>query len=137
MPAWSPRARRDPGSPTAWPGRRPRLDPGRLLSGEAQPLADGEHVIYKPRWSGFYLTPLQQHLDDLGVSTLVVAGCNYPNCPRATIYDASARDYRLVIAQDALSGFDEHARREMTGIAAWCLTVAAVGRLLRGGEAGA
>jgi nicotinamidase-related amidase len=110
----------------------PSLDPGRLLSGAAQPPTDGEHVICKPRWSAFYQTPLQQHLDDLGVSTLIVAGCNYPNCPRATIYDASARDYRLAIAEDAVSGFDEHARPEMTGIAAWCLTVTSIGKLLRG-----
>jgi nicotinamidase-related amidase len=112
------------------------LNPGLLLSGAAQPLADGEHVIYKPRWSAFFRTPLRQHLADLRVNTLVVAGCNYPNCPRATIYDASARDYRLVIAEDATSGFGEQARPEMTGIAAWCLTVTAVGRLLRAsGEA--
>ena len=72
------------------------------------------------------------------MNTLVVAGCNYPNCPRATIYDASARDYRLVIAEDATSGFGDQARPEMTGIAAWCLTVTAVGRLLRAsGEAAA
>ncbi|MEV0407437.1 isochorismatase family cysteine hydrolase [Actinoallomurus sp. NPDC050550] len=113
------------------------LDPGRLLSGAAQPLADGEHVIYKPRWSAFHHTPLRWHLDDLGVNTLVVAGCNYPNCPRATIYDASARDYRLVIAEDATSGFGEHARPEMTGIAAWCLTVATIGRHLRAGDGAA
>ncbi|WP_285493846.1 isochorismatase family cysteine hydrolase [Actinomadura sp. NBRC 104425] len=107
------------------------LDPERLLSGAAQRLADGEHVIYKPRWSAFYRTPLQRHLADLGVDTLVVAGCNYPNCPRATIYDASARDYRLVPAEDATSRFGEHARGEMTGIAAWCLTVPTIERLLR------
>ncbi|PRX02479.1 UNVERIFIED_ORG: nicotinamidase-related amidase [Actinomadura viridilutea] len=110
------------------------LDPDRLLSGTVQPLADGEYAVYKPRWSAFYRTPLQRHLDDLGVDTLVVAGCNYPNCPRATIYDASARDYRLVIAEDALSGFGENARSEMTGIAAWCLTVGAIEKLLRAGS---
>jgi nicotinamidase-related amidase len=115
----------------------PPLDPGRLLSGAAQRLAAGEHVIYKPRWSAFYQTSLQQHLAAIGVNTLVVAGCNYPNCPRATIYDASARDYRLVIAEDAVSGFDTHARPEMTGIAAWSMTVACVSGLLTGNcEAG-
>jgi nicotinamidase-related amidase len=115
------------------PASAPSLDPGRLLSGAAQPLADGEHVIYKPRWSAFYQTPLRRHLDDLGVDTLVVAGCNYPNCPRATIYDAGARDYRLVIAEDATSGFGESARPEMTGIAVRCLTVTAIERRLTAG----
>jgi nicotinamidase-related amidase len=101
------------------------------LSGAAQPLAGSEHVVYKPRWSGFYQTSLRPHLDGLGVNTLVVAGCNYPNCPRATIYDASARDYRLVIAEDATSGFGDHGRPEMTAIAAWPLTAARIAGHLR------
>jgi nicotinamidase-related amidase len=110
------------------------LDPDLLLSGMPQRLAADEHVIYKPRWSAFYQTPLHQHLAAIGVTTLVVAGCNYPNCPRATIYEASARDYRLVIAEDAVSGFDERARPEMTGIAAWPLNVDQVRTLLPGGD---
>lgn len=104
------------------------LDADVLLSGGAQRLADREHALYKPRWSAFYRTLLREHLTALGVSTLVVAGCNYPNCPRSTIYDASARDYRVVIAQDATSGFGVQARTELTGIAVSCLTVAAIER---------
>jgi nicotinamidase-related amidase len=34
----------------------------------------------------------------------VVAGCNFPNCPRATIVEGSERDYRVVVAADAISG---------------------------------
>jgi nicotinamidase-related amidase len=113
------------------PDGSPPLDAGLLLSGAFQPLGNAEHVLYKPRWSAFYRTALQGHLDDLGVTTLVVAGCNYPNCPRSTVYDASARDYRLVLADDAVSGFGERARQEMTGIAAWCLPVTAITGLLR------
>jgi nicotinamidase-related amidase len=116
------------------PAGAPPLDPARLLSGTPQPLADREHVIYKPRWSAFHRTPLRRHLYALGVNTLVVAGCNYPNCPRATIYDASAHDYRLVIAEDATSGFGEQARSELTGIAVWSLTVTAIERHLRAAE---
>lgn len=133
-------APRSPGSRLAdglTPASAQPLDFDRLLSGVVQPLADGEYVIYKPRWSAFHHTPLRRHLDDLGVNTLVVAGCNYPNCPRATIYDASARDYRLVLAEDATSGFGEYARQEMTGIATWCMTVTAIERLLRTGGEGA
>ena len=32
----------------------------------------------------------------LGVDTIVVAGCNLPNCPRATLFEASERDFRTV-----------------------------------------
>ncbi|WP_347056932.1 isochorismatase family protein [Blastococcus sp. HT6-30] len=59
--------------------------------------------MWKPRWGAFHRTPLDGHLRALGVSTVVIAGCNYPNCPRATVYGASERDYRTLIAEDAIS----------------------------------
>jgi nicotinamidase-related amidase len=59
--------------------------------------------MFKPRWSAFYRTGLDQHLRDRDVTTVVVAGCNLPNCPRATLFDASERDYRAVLVQDATS----------------------------------
>jgi len=124
-----------PGSPgseladTICAGSGP-LDHERLLAGAFVALGPREHVMYKPRWSAFYATDLHAHLSALGISTLIVAGCNYPNCPRATIYDASARDYRLVIVEDATSRFDERARSEMSGIGVSCLTSSAVREML-------
>jgi nicotinamidase-related amidase len=85
------------------PGAAP-LDAARLLSGDLQPLAAGEWAMWKPRWGAFHRTGLDAHLRALGVSTVVVAGCNYPNCPRATLYGASERDYRTALASDAVSG---------------------------------
>lgn len=79
------------------------LDAVSLLSGKLQDAGPNEVVMWKPRWSAFHRTPLEQHLSALGVDTLVVAGCNFPNCPRATIFDASERDLRVVIATDAVS----------------------------------
>lgn len=60
--------------------------------------------MWKPRWSAFHRTRLHDYLSGLGVSTIVVAGCNFPNCPRATIYDSSAHDYRVLVPSDAVSG---------------------------------
>ena len=60
-------------------------------------------ILYKPRWSAFHRTRLDDHLRDLDVTTVVVAGCNLPNCPRATLFDASERDYRTVLVTDATS----------------------------------
>ncbi len=74
-----------------------RLDGETLLSGKLQRMAGNEWVMYKPRWDAFYNTPLEEHLRALGVTTVVVAGCNFPNCPRATIYGASMRDFRIVM----------------------------------------
>ena len=45
-----------------------------------------------------------------------MGGCNYPNCPRATAFGASERDLRVVMASNALSGFDERSAPEMERI---------------------
>lgn len=44
------------------------------------------------------------------------AGCNYPNCPRTSIYEASERDYRVVLVEDAMSNLDGRGVSEMAGI---------------------
>lgn len=64
--------------------------------------------MYKPRWGAFFETPLAGHLEQFGVDSLVVCGCN-PNCPRTTVYEASEGDFRLGLVSDATSGL--YARR--------------------------
>ena len=93
-----------------------RLDAEVLLSGKMQRLAEHEWAMYKPRWDAFYGTPLEQHLRDLGVTTVVIVGCNFPNCPRTTVYGASMRDFRAVLIADAVSGVYEQGLRELQGI---------------------
>jgi nicotinamidase-related amidase len=95
------------------------LDVDHLLSGEMQRIGPGEWIMYKPRWGAFFGTPLERHLRSLGISTLVFAGCNFPNCPRTSIYEASERDFRIVVLADALSGLYEQGRREIENIGAW------------------
>jgi nicotinamidase-related amidase len=92
------------------------LDTELLLSGAIQTLGLNEVVIYKPRWGAFYNTPLEQYLRTEGISTLVFSGCNFPNCPRTSIYEASERDFRLVLVEDAISGLYDQGRREMHNI---------------------
>ena len=98
------------------PQDAPALDWQALLKGELQQLGSYDHVIYKPRWGAFYQTPLEEFLRTHGIHTLIVAGCNYPNCPRTTIYEASERDFRLVLAQDAMSRLDARGLEEMANI---------------------
>lgn len=93
-----------------------RLDADLLLSGGVQSLESDEAVIYKPRWGAFFRTPLEAHLRERGVSTLVFAGCNFPNCPRTSIYEASERDFRVVVARDAISGLYGRGEDELRGI---------------------
>lgn len=79
------------------------LDWDSLRFGAVQEIGATEFVLFKPRWSAFFRTPLDSLLGDHDVTTVVVAGCNLPNCPRATLFDASELDYRTVLVSDATS----------------------------------
>lgn len=106
------------------------LDADLLLTGALQQLRPGEWAMYKPRWGAFYQTPLESHLRSLGITTVAFVGCNFPNCPRASIYEASERDFRVVLVHDAVSGIYERGRQEIEniGVMVMCSTdlVAAV-----------
>jgi nicotinamidase-related amidase len=102
------------------PGPGTRLDADLLLSGRLQELGRCEWAVYKPRWGAFYATPLHEHLQRLGVDTLIVCGCNFPNCPRTTVYEASERDFDAVVVSDAVSGLYERAEEELTNIGVRC-----------------
>ncbi len=80
-----------------------RLDDRALLAGATQRLGLREWVLFKPRWGGFYATRLADELHALGVGTVAVVGANFPNCPRTTIYEASERDFDVVVVADAIS----------------------------------
>jgi nicotinamidase-related amidase len=92
------------------------LDDDLLLSGRAQEIGPREWALYKPRWGAFYSTPLEDLLRAEGVGTVVVAGCNFPNCPRATIVEASERDFDVIAVGDAISGLDDRGRKELAGL---------------------
>jgi len=94
----------------------------RLISGEIQQISHREWAVYKPRWGAFFGTSLDTFLRKEGVDTLIVAGCNFPNCPRTTIYEASERDYRIVMAEDAVSGVYEKGVEELRNIGVRVMT---------------
>ncbi|MDR3707856.1 MAG: cysteine hydrolase [Capsulimonadaceae bacterium] len=87
-----------------------------LLAGERVAMGSSEWMFYKPRWSAFYGTRLEQWLASLGITTLVVAGCNFPNCPTATLIDATSRDLHVALASDATSNIPDTAHNWCTGI---------------------
>jgi nicotinamidase-related amidase len=93
-----------------------RLDVSTLLNGHPQRIGEDEWVFYKPRWGAFYQTSLEAMLSMWGVDTIVFCGCNFPNCPRTSVYEASERDLRLMLVEDAMSGVYEQGRREMENI---------------------
>ena len=104
-------------------GTAVRMDAELLLTGAPQTLGDREVALYKPRWSAFYRTELQAWLDEQDVSSIVVAGCNLPNCPRATLFDASERDLPAGLVVDAVSQRSPERIADLRRIGVHALTV--------------
>jgi len=114
------------------PDKSQRLEADALLEGEFQKLRDNEFVFYKPRWSAFFKTELEERLRELQINTLVVTGLNFPTGGRATIYDAGARDFRVVVGSDALCDAREEALRELGRIGVYQMTTDALVEWLYG-----
>ncbi|TNJ63617.1 cysteine hydrolase [Paenibacillus hemerocallicola] len=92
------------------------LQAEKLLNGEFQSIGEKEWVMYKSRWGAFYKTDLEPFLHEQGVDTLVFTGCNFPNCPRTSMYEASERDFRVVMVSDSMSQVYEKGIQEMKNI---------------------
>lgn len=58
---------------------------------------------------GFFNTELDATLKDLGVDSLVVAGLYSNICCRLTCIDAFQNGYKVTIAREAMTSFDESA----------------------------
>jgi len=103
------------------PDRAVRLDAPGLLGGGFQALGEAEWAFYRPRWGAFHDTALETRLRALGVTTLVVCGFNFTTAMRATIYEASARDFRIVLVSDAVGNGSEAAVQEMARIGVYLM----------------
>jgi ureidoacrylate peracid hydrolase len=64
---------------------------------------DGDVVLYKNRYSGFYRTELDDHLRARGVETLIVVGATTSVCVESTVRDATFRDYRCLVVEDCVA----------------------------------
>lgn len=73
--------------------------------------APEDHVIVKHRASAFYQTELEQQLRMRGVDTLIVTGTTTSYCVEATVRDAHARDYDVVVPAEAVADTDTDAQR--------------------------
>jgi len=62
----------------------------------------GEYVIEKTRMSAFFATELDILLRTLGITDLVIAGIQTPNCVRTTVFDAIAYNYPVILLTDAV-----------------------------------
>lgn len=112
------------------PDASTRLNANKLLSGQFQQIDDHEFILYKPRWGAFYKTTLEDFLKQRKIDTVVISGCNYPNCPRTSIYEASERDFRVVLVKDAVSQLYPKAEEEMQNIGVSLLNINEIGNLI-------
>jgi biuret amidohydrolase len=100
---------------------------------------EGDWVVRgKKRYNPFRDTDLAFLLDHrLKVDTLILAGINTTSCVLCCAFEATNRDYRVIIAEDAVDSMDgeemhRFALRLMSATVGWVLTddaiVAAIGK---------
>ena len=69
--------------------------------------AEGDfRVGGKKRYNCFYATDLEFLLLRLGVDTLILAGVNTTTCVLNTAFEATNRDFRVVVAAEAVDSMD-------------------------------
>ncbi len=99
-----------------------RLDPQLLLSGKAQQLGENEFVFYRPRWGAFHHSCLEAELTARGINTVVICGFSFATGTRATIYEASARDLRIILVPDAVCNGTESGMAELGRIGVYLMS---------------
>jgi len=68
-------------------------------------------LIPKRRYSGFYDTPLEVKLEQLGPDKLIICGVATNICVMHTAADARNRDYEVEVPVDCVASFEEEAHR--------------------------
>lgn len=71
-----------------------------------------DHEIVKRRFSAFFGTQMAELLTSLDPTHVVIGGINTHACVRATAVDAYQRDYRVILASDTISSYDDEYHRE-------------------------
>ncbi len=64
--------------------------------------AKGDVLLPKKHPSAFFGTPLVSHLIDLGIDTLFVTGCTTSGCVRASVTDAFALNFKVVVPEECV-----------------------------------
>lgn len=99
--------------------------------------AEGDlRVGDKKRYNCFYATDLEFLLRRLGVDTLILAGINTTTCVLNTAFEATNRDFRVVIASEAVDSMDgeemhRFALRLMSAALGWVLSNEEILKALR------
>jgi len=68
---------------------------------------DDDYIIDKNRPSAFFSAEMEPMLKRLGISDLVVCGVTTNCCVETTVRDASQRDYRTFVVEDAVAEYED------------------------------
>ena len=75
---------------------------GGAVVDELAPL-EGDLVVVKRRYSGFFQTDLDLTLRDLDIETVIVMGVVTNICVRSTVHDAFFLGYKVVVPHDCVA----------------------------------
>ncbi|MCM3714088.1 cysteine hydrolase family protein [Halalkalibacter oceani] len=64
---------------------------------------EDDYFVLKPKFSGFFATPLELLLTHLEVETLIITGVAGNMCVQFTANDAYMRDYKLIVPADCVA----------------------------------
>ncbi|MFO1067077.1 MAG: isochorismatase family cysteine hydrolase [Geminicoccaceae bacterium] len=108
-----------------------RGEPGADIIADLAP-AKGEFVVDKPGKGSFYRTQLQDHLDELGTTHLLIAGVTTEVCVQTTMREANDRGFECLLVEDATESYFPQFKaatlemvRAQGAIVGWTATVGA------------
>lgn len=79
-------------------------EPGNAIIEALKPVA-GEIEIVKPGKGAFYATPLQEILEQLGVTHLLFTGVTTEVCVQTTMREANDRGYECLLVEDGTESY--------------------------------
>lgn len=74
--------------------------------------ADEDYFVLKPKFSGFFATPLHLLLEHLMVETVILTGVAGNMCVHFTANDAYMRDYKIYVPEDCTASNTTSANEE-------------------------
>jgi len=80
--------------------------PGAEVIPELAPQ-EGDYVVPKRRYSGFFQTDLQMLLTELGVDTVIITGVHTHMCCRHTSADAYEYGYDIIVPRETTNSFTQ------------------------------
>lgn len=86
-----------------WPPHAVKGSKGARIIDELKPR-EGDIVIEKTTYSGFYNTGLDETLKKLGIDSVRLAGCVTHICIMFTASDAVLRDYKVTVVENGVAG---------------------------------